>query len=194
MQSGVEQCLFVGLGNPGPRYATTRHNIGSCVIEELSRRLSLPLREDRRFVARVAKGESEGKRVHLLIPLTYMNLSGTAVQSYSAYFSIGLQSLVVVVDDVAFPFGCLRLRLMGSAGGHNGLKSVEQSMGSSHYKRLRMGIGQAGEKVLADYVLETFNEDEQAELSQFVDRGVEVLQRLLRERFSDVMTSVNARA
>lgn len=190
-QTDLQPLLFVGLGNPGPQYAMTRHNLGYLVVQQFAHRLGWSLKEDRRFNARVAKGISENKSIHLVLPLTYMNLSGNAVRRYADYFKIPLTSIIVVTDDIALAFGQLRLRLMGSAGGHNGLKSIEASLGTSHYKRLRMGIGHPGEKMLANYVLETFNHTEQQELPTFIDRGVEVLQRLLKESFSHVMTSVN---
>jgi PTH1 family peptidyl-tRNA hydrolase len=169
----------------------TRHNVGYLVIQAYAHRLGWSLKEDRRFNARVAKGVLSDQTVHLLLPLTYMNLSGNAIRRYADYFKISLHSLLIVTDDIALPFGQLRLRSMGSAGGHNGLKSVEVSLGTTHYKRLRIGIGHPGEKMLAHYVLETFSPLEQQELPIFIDRGVEVLQRLLKESFSHVMNSIN---
>lgn len=187
----MQSFLFVGLGNPGPQYVLTRHNMGCLVVQEFAHRLGWPLKEDRRFNAKVAKGISENKTVHLVLPLTYMNLSGNAVRRYVDYFKIPLNGVVVVTDDIALTFGQLRLRMMGSAGGHNGLRSIEACLGTSHYKRLRMGIGHPGEKMLVNYVLETFSPTEQQELPTFIDRGVEVLQRLLKESFSHAMKSVN---
>ncbi len=190
-QTHLQSFLFVGLGNPGPRYEMTRHNMGYLLVQELAHRLGWSLKEDRRFNAHVVKGISENKTVHLVLPLTYMNLSGNAVRRYVDYFKIPLNCIVVVTDDIALAFGQLRLRSMGSAGGHNGLKSIEACLETSHYKRLRMGIGHPGEKMLANYVLETFDQAEQQELPTFIDHGVEVLKRLLKESFSHVMTSVN---
>lgn len=183
--------LFVGLGNPGPHYHLTRHNIGYLVVQEFADCLGWTLKEDRRFNAKVAKGTIESKTVYLVLPLTYMNLSGNAVRIYADYFKIPLHCIMAVTDDIALSFGQIRLREMGSAGGHNGLKSLEACLGTTHYKRLRMGIGHPGEQMLADYVLETFSYTEQKELPSFIDRGVEILQRLLKENFSHVMTNVN---
>lgn len=162
------------------------------VIQAFADRLGWVLREDRRFNAFAAKGESGDYALHLLLPLTYMNLSGNAVRRYVDYFKIPLNQLVIIVDDIALPFGQQRLRSMGSAGGHNGLKSIEACLGTSHYKRMRMGISHPGENMIANYVLENFSSAEQRELPKFIDHGVEILQRLLKENFSDVMTSVNA--
>lgn len=190
-QTALQPFLFVGLGNPGPQYEMTRHNMGYLVIRAFAHRLGWSLREDRRFNVQVVKGVLDNHTIHLLLPLTYMNLSGNAVRQYVDYFKIPLHHLVVVTDDIALPFGQLRLRNMGSAGGHNGLKSIEASLGTSHYKRLRMGIGHPGEAMLANYVLEAFSHQERQELKTFIDRGVEVLERLLKESFINVMTSVN---
>lgn len=190
-QTGLQTFLFVGLGNPGTEYEMTRHNVGYLVIEAFARHLGWSLKEDRRFNACVAKGVIDTHPLHLLLPLTYMNLSGNAVRRYVDYFKIPLNHVVIVTDDIALPFGQLRLRGMGSAGGHNGLKSIEACLGTSHYKRLRMGIGHPGEQMLANYVLEAFSYTEQQKLPTFIGHGVEVLQRLLKESFSHVMTSVN---
>lgn len=183
--------LFVGLGNPGREYAMTRHNIGYLVIQALAKQMGLILREDRRFNAEVARGVCEKKTVHLLLPLTYMNLSGKALRGYLDYLKFPLSNAIVVSDDIALPFGQLRLRGMGSSGGHNGLKSIETHLGTSQYKRLRMGIGHPGERVLANYVLEGFNQSELHELPIFIDQAVDVLKLLMKESFSRVMNQVN---
>lgn len=187
----MQTFLFVGLGNPGSQYAMTRHNIGAMVVQSFAKSLGWPFKEDRRFNACAAKGSRGIDTVHLLLPLTYMNLSGTAVRQYADYFKVPLNRLLIIADDIALPFGQLRLRGGGSAGGHNGLKSVEACLGTAQYQRLRMGVGDPGEKMLAMYVLESFCLAEQKELPAFVDRSVEVLNRLLKESFSNVMTSVN---
>lgn len=169
----------------------TRHNMGALVVQKFAHQLGLGLKVESRFNAKTAKGIKENQIVHLVVPLTYMNLSGTAVRHYADYFKIPLDCVVIVTDDISLPFGQLRLRAMGSPGGHNGLKSIEHFLGTSNYMRLRMGIGHPGEEMLADYVLETFDQAERKELPAFIDRGVEVLQRLLKEDFSRVMNSVN---
>lgn len=191
MPADSQTFLFVGLGNPGPQYEMTRHNMGALVVQKFAYQLESHLKEDRRFNAKIAKGIKENITVHLVLPLTFMNLSGTAVRQYADYFKIPLDRVLIVTDDISLPFGQLRLRSMGSAGGHNGLKSIEHFLGSSQYMRLRMGIGHPGETMLSNYVLETFNQAEQKELPAFIDRGVEVLQRLLKESFERVMNSVN---
>lgn len=185
--------LFVGLGNPGPEYELTRHNMGYLVVQELASRLGSQLKQDRRFNAKVGKGLWENKNIHFLLPLTFMNLSGTAIKRYVDYFNIPLKGIMIVTDDVALPFGQLRVRAKGSPGGHNGLKSIEHWLGTSEYFRLKMGIGHPGEKMMVDYVLDKFNQMEQKELPIFIDRGVDLLQHLLKigfENFSTVMQPV----
>ncbi len=165
--------------------------MGYLVIKAFALGMGWHFKEDRRFNALVAKGVIGEASIHLLLPLTYMNLSGTAVRRYLDFFKLPASCLVVVTDDIALSFGKLRLKTMGSAGGHNGLKSVETHLGSSHYVRLRMGIGHPGEKELAGYVLDSFSPEELKILATFVDRGVEVLLRLLKESVSHVMNVVN---
>lgn len=196
-QADVQSFLYVGLGNPGAQYELTRHNIGYLVIQKFANLMGWSFKEDRRFHAAVVKGVIENKNLHLVLPLTYMNLSGNAVKRYMDYFKIPVSCVAIVVDDIALSFGQLRLKSMGSTGGHNGLKSIEDSLGTSHYKRLRMGIGHPGnnedpdKKSLAKYVLEDFSLTEQQELPNFIDRGIKVLQHLLRDSFSNVMKDVN---
>lgn len=188
--------LFVGLGNPGPKYEKTRHNIGFMVIQEIVRELGWPLKEEKRFQALVARGVVEGVNVHLILPMTYMNESGRSVRSYLDFFQLNAQDIVVVTDDVAIGFGEIRLRIKGSSGGHNGLKSVQQHIGTQDYVRLRMGVGAPkwpGEDALANYVLSTFSTEEREELAFFIDRGANTLKRLLTEDITRVMNEVNTK-
>lgn len=191
IRSGEGSFIFVGLGNPGQEYEKTRHNLGYLVIKTFADRMGWKFKEEKRLNAFVTKGVVENNTVHLLLPTTYMNLSGIAVRRYLDYLKLESVELVVVMDDIALPFEQLRLKTMGGTGGHKGLKSVEAHLGTSHYMRLRMGIGHPGEKVLADYVLEPFNREELEKLEIFVDRGIEVLKRLLKENPSQVMNTIN---
>lgn len=191
--------LFVGLGNPGKKYEMTRHNIGYMVIKALARKLDWRLKEETRFQAYVGKGKLQGVEVHLLMPTTYMNLSGGAVRRYLDYYRLSVESVLVVSDDLALPFGEMRMRMMGSSGGHNGLESVEACLGTRHYTRLRMGIGAApkvaersGDPVV-DYVLGGFAPHEQQELDKFIERAVLVLEKLTLEKITKVMSDVNAK-
>lgn len=184
--------VFVGLGNPGIAYERTRHNLGYLVISSFAKKMEWTFKADKQFQANVAKGVVNGIVVHLLLPITYMNKSGEAIRSYLNFFKLESSKIVIVVDDIAFPFGELRLKTSGSAGGHNGLKSIENHLITTHYVRLRMGIGHPGGQDLADYVLSSFNKEELENLEIVINRGVEVLQRLLRESVSHVMKTVNS--
>jgi PTH1 family peptidyl-tRNA hydrolase len=195
-----KQCVIVGLGNPGKKYEHTRHNIGFMVVKALAKKLQWKLKEETHFSAYVCKGQVDDAQVHLLLPTTYMNLSGLAVRRYLDYYQLGVEYVIVVSDDIALPFGELRLRSMGSSGGHNGLKSIEAHLATRHYVRLRMGVGTPNDKkisdeeTLADYVLGTFSADETDKLVPFVERGVHVLWQLIHESISRVMNEVNAKA
>lgn len=157
--------LVVGLGNPGPEYETTRHNVGWWVIDHLADVWRFPpwrAAPD----ARAADGEVDGRRVRLLKPQTFMNLSGDALAPYlqRPFWSVA-NDLLVVVDDVALPLGTFRFRAKGSAGGHNGLRSVEEALGTMEYARLRIGVGPDAPvpgAVLRDFVLDRFTADEAA--------------------------------
>ncbi len=186
--------LFVGLGNPGNQYAGTRHNIGFLVVQTLASSLNWILKEETYWPAQTAKGTIDGQQLHLLLPTTYMNLSGTAVARYLSYYKIPPDRLAVITDDVAIPFGTMRLKERGSAGGHNGLKSIEQCLATNEYTRLRMGVGDNREDMdLADYVLSTFATDEREQLDRFVTEATVVLKRLLKEPLAQVMNRVNTK-
>jgi len=184
--------LYVGLGNPGIHYQWTRHNLGFLVVKEFAKQNNLIFKQDSRYQAELAKGMIRDKEVHLLLPLTFMNLSGIAVKKYIHEKSLSLDEVTVVVDDVALLFKDMRLRLMGSSGGHNGLKSLEAHLQSRGYQRLRMGIGCENLRIpLENYVLQSFSEEEMSDLEQVVKEGAKVLDRLIDSDVSIVMNEVN---
>lgn len=185
--------LYVGLGNPGKKYTMTRHNIGFMVLKEFGEHLGWEFKEKTQFHAWVTKGELQETTIHLLMPTTYMNESGQAVRRYMDYVKLDPKDLVVVVDDIALPYGELRLKSMGSAGGHNGLKSIEACLGTKHYARLRMGIGHHGPNDMADYVLDNFSSEERKTLPDFVQRGAQVLGQLVNETITHVMNKINTK-
>lgn len=199
LEADPKEWVFVGLGNPGKKYEGTRHNIGYMVIRALAKKLGWHLKEEARYPGWVAKGKVQENRLHLLMPTCYMNNSGQALKKYLDFYRLGPANIAVVVDDLALSFGEVRLRVMGSSGGHNGLTSVEKSLGTRHYIRLRMGIGMpirrsVNEITLADYVLADFTQEEQQGLKIFIEKGEQVLERLLSEEISKVMSSVNTKA
>ena len=185
--------LIVGLGNPGNEYRDTRHNVGFLVVDELARRHGLtfamaPSQVPETFVAKKFGSEA------LLIakPLTFMNRSGDAVASLARYFDIAAPDLMVVVDEAALPFGRLRARARGSAGGHNGLKSVIDRLGTQEFPRLRLGVGRGdGRRDLADHVLSKFEPGERAELETFIARAADAAEMFAVDDIGTVMNTYN---
>ena len=133
--------LIVGLGNPGAEYAKTRHNAGFLLVEKLAAQWKADWTNERKFKARLAKSDRNGKRVLLCQPQTFMNLSGETVGELTKFYQLPLTQLIVAVDDADLPFGEIRLRPSGSSGGHHGLESIEQHVASREFARLRIGIG-----------------------------------------------------
>lgn len=151
--------LIVGLGNPGPKYAGTRHNVGFDVVDLLASRWGVGMQSEK-FHAWFGLGETGGERVALMKPTTYMNRSGQAVLGAGGFYKLDLPDLLVVVDDRALPLGRLRMRKNGSAGGHNGLQDIADRLGTEDWCRLRIGIGESvGDP--KDYVLSRFDDSEE---------------------------------
>lgn len=165
--------LVVGLGNPGIKYAMTRHNVGFFVIDRLSEQWQMPTKTHHKWNAEIAEGRIRGEKVVLFKPQTYMNRSGEAVRPVVEYFNIDLDDIVVIYDDLDLPPGKIRLRLKGSAGGHNGMRSVIHHVGSETFKRIRVGIGRPVPPMsVTDYVLTSFAKEEEADVAEAVDRAV----------------------
>jgi PTH1 family peptidyl-tRNA hydrolase len=174
--------LVVGLGNPGPEYAATRHNVGFHVVELLAARAGGGRFSRHRTNADVLEGRLAGRRVVLAKPRTYMNLSGGPVAGLARYFSIPLSEVVVVHDDLDLGFGVVRLKRGGGEGGHNGLRSISTSLGSKDYLRVRFGIGRPpGRQDPADFVLKRFSATEAKDLELAVDLAADAAEALLAD-------------
>ena len=186
--------LIVGLGNPGREYRETRHNVGFMVADELARRHQLtwalaPGQVPETFVAK-RFGEPSWM---LAKPLTYMNRSGEAVAALTRYYDVPPVDVLIVVDEAALPFTRLRARAHGSAGGHNGLKSVIAGLGSTDFPRLRLGVGRGdGRRDLADHVLATFEPEERTELESVIARAADAAEMFAVEDIFKVMNVYNA--
>lgn len=166
--------LIVGLGNIGPEYAETRHNIGFMVLDELAKQESARFQSSR--LAYYTEVSHKGRTLCLIKPTTYMNLSGKALNHWMKDLKIPVENVLVIVDDLALPLGTLRLKPKGSAAGHNGLKNIEEVLGNNNYARLRFGIGDnypKGRQV--DFVLSKFDKDELPELPALVDRSIDMV-------------------
>jgi len=184
--------LIAGLGNPGPKYRGTRHNVGFDVIDVLAARASISF-ESAPAEALMARWRSED-RLHdtlLVKPLTFMNHSGQAIGELLRYFKIDAGDLLVVVDEVQLPLGRLRARARGSAGGHNGLKSVIAHLGDE-FARLRLGVGRGDDRRdLADHVLSRFDADETAEAERMIARGADASDVFITSGIAAVMNQFN---
>ena len=181
---------IVGLGNPGPQYKGTRHNVGFDVIDEIARRQSVGF-ESAPAEALIAKWRRPEEAVLLVKPLTFMNLSGRAIGELARYFKIEVADLIVVVDEVHLPLGKLRARTRGSAGGHNGLKSVIAHLGDE-FARLRVGVGRGGDqRNLADHVLSRFERDEMAEVERMTARAADASEMFITSGIEAVMNAFN---
>jgi PTH1 family peptidyl-tRNA hydrolase len=189
VQSGMKY-LVVGLGNIGPEYADTRHNIGFMVLDEMAKQEGAKFHNMR--LANYTEVSHKGRTLHLIKPTTYMNLSGKAVNHWMKELKIPQENILVIVDDIALPLGTLRLKPKGSAAGHNGLKNIEATLGNSDYARLRFGVSDnypKGRQV--DYVLSGFDADEQPELPALIDRSIEMIKSFAAIGAELTMTKFN---
>ncbi|MEO7300924.1 MAG: aminoacyl-tRNA hydrolase [Verrucomicrobiota bacterium] len=169
--------LIVGLGNPGREYARTRHNAGFLVVEKLAENWKADWTAEKKFSSRLAKIERGGNKFVLCEPQTFMNASGTAVKSLSEYFHLRPENILLAVDDADLPFGEIRLRGSGSSGGHHGLESVAQHLGTSDFPRLRIGIGRKDSvRQITNYVLGKFAKEETELLEKILARAAEQIE------------------
>ena len=185
--------LIVGLGNPGSEYRDTRHNVGFMVVDALVDRWRVADQWREKFEALQIKTVRGDEQVIIAKPLTFMNLSGQAVQALAGFYKIEPADVFVVTDDVALPVGRLRARREGGAGGHNGLKSIIQSLATQAFPRMRVGVGRGdGRRDLADHVLGRFEADERDTVSAAVLRAADATEMFLSEGIGRVMNAFNA--
>ncbi|MBD2260753.1 aminoacyl-tRNA hydrolase [Pseudanabaena sp. FACHB-2040] len=191
--------LIVGLGNPGDKYAGTRHNIGFEILEALSKRWQISLKEDRRFQGAYGDGLAPGNaKVSLLKPSTYMNRSGQSMRSVIDWFKIAPESVLVIYDDMDLPIGKLRLRLSGSAGGHNGMKSAIAHLSTQEFPRLRVGIGSTNktgdrDSAVVSHVLGKFSPTERQQMDAVVYEAAKAIEMSLKEGVEKAMSLYNGR-
>jgi PTH1 family peptidyl-tRNA hydrolase len=185
--------LIVGLGNPGREYRETRHNVGFMVVDEIARRHNLTLAPAPSQIPDAMIAKKFGDDALLMAkPLTFMNNSGEAVAALARYYDVPVGDLLIVVDEVALPFGRLRARARGSAGGHNGLKSVIARLGTTEFARLRLGVGRGDtRRDLADHVLSKFEADEQSAVGEFIARAADAAEMFAAEGIEKVMNTYN---
>ena len=196
--SGTPRRLVVGIGNPGPEYEDTRHNVGFAVLDRVAARRSIPFqrtgREEGfsgRVRAKVATGATAGAAFWLVKPLSFVNLSGLVVAAFARKLGIAPESIFVVVDDLDLPLGRTRIRPSGSSGGHNGLRSLEEALATSGYPRLRLGIGRPDGDA-ADFVLSRFREEEREIVERVLSRAGQAVEDWISgSNIEDLMNRYN---
>ncbi len=185
--------LVVGLGNPGGRYARTRHNVGFLAIERLAQRWSLAV-ERKLFGALAGDGVVAGQKALLAMPQQFMNLSGQATASLAGFYKVALDRLVVIHDDMDLPFGRLRLRLGGGHGGHNGIRDIQRLLGND-FVRVRFGVGRPPPPMdPADYVLGAWSPQENGQLDTLLDTTADAVESVLRDGLPAAMNRFNQAA
>ncbi len=182
--------IIVGLGNPGARYAGTRHNVGFVVLDEMARRLNTGFNLTK-YHGVIAEARVAGEKILLLKPETFMNLSGQSVARAVRYNAVERNDLLVVLDDVELPVGRLRLRPQGSAGGHNGLKSIIEHLGDDRFPRLRLGVGREAGGELVDHVLGRFTPDERIEVERMVPMAADAVVVFIEHGLERAMSEYN---
>lgn len=183
--------LIVGLGNPGKEYSNTRHNVGFSFIDNYLDKKGISGKWTKKFDGEYLETTIGGEKVLFLKPLTFMNLSGNSVRKIMDYFKIEVDDILIISDDLDLNVGNFKLKLNGSCGGHNGLRSIESSMGTANYKRLKIGISNDKESDTKDYVLGNFSKEEQKNLSELFDSLVSVIDDYFIIDFGDLMNKYN---
>lgn len=188
-----EQVLLAGLGNPGPRYEGNRHNIGFLVLDELADRVGGRFKAHKSG-AEICEGRLAGRRVVLVKPRSFMNLSGGPVASAARFFKIAPEGIVVIHDELDLPYGTVRLKFGGGTGGHNGLRSISKSLGTQDYYRVRFGIDRPpGRMNPADYVLRDFSTTERRELALNIDLCADAVETLISKGLAVAQNEFHSR-
>ena len=185
--------LIVGLGNPGDRYKNTRHNVGFMAVDAIADALNIPVNTIK-FKGLYGEGRAFGKKVRLLKPTTYMNQSGQSVKACMDYFKIAPEDVMVLVDDIDIAFGTIRLRKSGSAGTHNGLKSIIYQVQSDQFPRLKIAVGKKNPYMdLADFVLSGFSGDDKKIMDETIEKAKDATLLFLKEGLDAAMNTYNGK-
>lgn len=185
--------VIVGLGNPGKQYENTKHNIGFITLDQLAEQHGIKINKIK-HKALVGEGIIAGRKVLLVKPQTFMNLSGQSVREVVSYYHVELEDLLVIYDDVDLPLGSLRIRSKGSAGSHNGMKSILYDLQEDGFPRIRIGIGAERRMDLASYVLGNFDKEDREPMKQAVYRAAAAVERYLAEGIEAAMSEYNTKA
>ncbi|MDJ0846078.1 aminoacyl-tRNA hydrolase [Crocosphaera sp.] len=186
--------LIVGLGNPEPKYEKTRHNIGFEIVDSLTENWGFPWKENRKFQGVIAEGKSRNNdKIYLLKPLTYMNRSGQSVRAVTDWYKLQSTDVLVIYDDMDLPIGRMRMRLSGSAGGHNGMKSIISHLGGQNFPRLRVGIGKSNQvDNTISHVLGKFSPEERKVIDKTFPLVADAIETSLKEGVEKAMSLFNS--
>lgn len=188
----MKKFLVVGLGNIGPKYHNTRHNIGFKVLDALAKQAELTFETQK--LGDLTTYKHKGRTLILLKPNTYMNLSGKAVRYWLEKEKVPIENLLVITDDINLPFGTIRLKAKGSAGGHNGLKDIEAQLKTSKYNRFRFGVGaEFGKGRQVDYVLGEWNENEESAIKERIEKGIALIKSFATAGLANTMNTFNGK-
>ena len=184
--------LIVGLGNPGSEYEKTRHNAGFWFLDDLARQQNTSFKSEKKFYGEVARYKYAGEDVWLLKPMTYMNLSGQAVQALAKFYKIKLEEILVVHDELDLSVDTARLKKGGGHGGHNGLRDIASKMGGNNFLRLRIGIGHPGDKSkVTNHVLKKASTDDQISIERNIERALNVLPLVIEGNVQKAMNELH---
>lgn len=186
--------LIVGLGNPGDKYAETRHNAGEWLVERLAHRFNTTLNPENKFFGKIARTLVNGKEVRLLVPTTFMNLSGKAVAALSGFYRIKPEEILVIHDELDLPPGSAKLKLGGGHGGHNGLKDIVAKLGNNNnFHRLRLGIGHPGHRdLVAGYVLNKPSPSDRQALEKALDEATDCVEMIFKDGMVKATNRLNS--
>lgn len=183
--------LIVGLGNPGNEYKSTRHNSGYMAVDALAKKLDIDINKEK-FKGIFGEGTYNGKKVMILKPTTYMNLSGESVIEAVNFYKIPLEDLIVMYDDIDIEVGKIRIRPEGSSGTHNGMRNITDLLDSHDFPRIRIGIGKPASGMdLADYVLSKFSKDEEVEINKAIDMASDAVLEIMKNGINKAMSIYN---
>lgn len=183
--------LIVGLGNPGTKYANTRHNVGFMFLDKLAEEKKVGFQLEKKLKSEIASFMFNGEKIILIKPQTFMNLSGEAVRAVKDFYRVEVEDILVIYDDLDLPTGKLRIRKSGSAGGHNGMANIMLHLGVNEVKRLRIGIDKSEKIEVVDYVLGQFQTDEKIAIALVLDRAVDMIETFLTSSFDQFMNRHN---
>lgn len=184
--------IIVGLGNPGKEYANTPHNVGFMAVNEIAKNNNIEFKLSKKHNAMIGEGIISGEKSYLIKPLTYMNLSGNAVRSFVEYYNIDLENVLIIYDDMDLPLGTIRIRKSGSSGGHRGMKSIIENLGTTNLKRIRIGIGHPETKnEVIDYVLHQLTKKEEESLLTSIQKVPQMIEMSINHNFEYMMNNYN---